>query len=99
MAVSNCQRSVFFRNAAAEAGDLWAQFQLAQRCRNLRGNLSEAKMWYLEAAKQNHTAAMLQLGALLHDGDRWFGYVWVCLGMFGYVCLVLLILALDCFCC
>ena len=33
-------------------------------------NCLEALAWYLRAAKQSHTAAMLQLGALLHDGDR-----------------------------
>ena len=37
----------------------------AAHCCNL-----EALTWYLHAAKQNHTQAMLQLGALLHDGDR-----------------------------
>lgn len=62
------------RQQAAEAGDVRAQFQLAQRWRQGvpsadMANSTEALTWYLQAAKQNHTQAMLQLGALLHDGD------------------------------
>ncbi|CAK9069950.1 unnamed protein product [Durusdinium trenchii] len=62
------------RHAAAEAGDVQAQFQLAQRYRQGMPNTSavdssQALIWYTKAAQQNHTAAMLQLGAMLHDGD------------------------------
>ena len=28
-------------------------------------------MWYRKAAEQNHTKAMLRLGAMLHDTQRW----------------------------
>ena len=45
-----------------------AQFQLAQRLR--RGNDTEALRWFRKAAEQNHTKAMLQLGAMLHDTER-----------------------------
>ncbi|CAJ1409193.1 unnamed protein product [Effrenium voratum] len=62
------------RLRAAEGGEAWAQFQLAQRWRQgvpdaSAANTSQALAWYRRAAEQRHAPAMLQLGALLHDGS------------------------------
>eukprot|EP00439_Symbiodinium_sp_Y106_P014806 s3518_g2.t1 len=62
------------RLRAADAGDVEAQFQLAQLARlgpeASENSSSEALLWYRKAAESGHVPAQLRLGALLHDGDR-----------------------------
>ncbi|CAE7265998.1 esiB [Symbiodinium sp. CCMP2456] len=62
------------RRHAADAGDVEAQFQLAQLARlspeASKESPGEALLWYRKAAESGHIPAQLRLGALLHDGDR-----------------------------